>query len=75
MKIDKGVPLPPSNRGRSKSSPWRTFDVGDSTFIVGKRPNTIGGLFTKVQKELDWKFTLRTVTEDGVRGVRVWRIK
>lgn len=76
IKIDKGVPLPePSKRGPKHVYPWEKLQVGDSFFVPGKKTNTFGGQLTRFKKSAGIKCVIRTVTENNVKGVRIWRIE
>jgi hypothetical protein len=69
LKIDKNVPKPPVSRGNRKY-PFSQMEIGDSIFIAGKRSSGVPSLFPRHGAK---KFSVRTVTENGVKGVRVWR--
>jgi hypothetical protein len=77
--IDKNVPIPErvwGKNGRVSKYPFRDMKLGDSFFI----PRTTSARFTPnicQFKKLNPKFnfTVRTVVEKKVPGVRVWRIK
>ena len=67
IKIDKNVPMPSAGK-----YPFGDMDVGDSFFVAGKTAAQMGGTmhFRKPKK-----FTTRTVTENGVKGIRIWRVE
>jgi len=71
FKIDKGIPIPRSlNRTRKWS--LSSMEIGDSFFVeAGVALNAIyqAAVYQKV------RVLTSRVTENGVRGVRVWRIK
>jgi hypothetical protein len=82
IKIDQGIPLPGRNntRGGPGKWPWTEMRPGDSFFAAGY-------VQTKVQGDAPtfstrWganmvpgsKWATRFVTENGVQGVRVWRV-
>lgn len=67
FKIDKGIPLDKERR----KYPLPAMEVGDSFFVAGGSSQTIGGSFAAQRPK---KFAVRTVTENGVKGVRVWRV-
>lgn len=71
FKIEKGVPLPLAIRRTGLAPALRRLSPGDSIFVPGKRPAEISSTYTRLQRELGWKFTTRTV--DG--GCRVWRVE
>lgn len=67
--IESGVPLP-STHPRAKY-PWNALEVGQSFFI----PNNFSN-FNYINTRLAPKhFIFRVVTEDKVKGTRVWRDK
>lgn len=83
-KIDVNIPLP-TTRGRPAefSFPFANMQVGDSFFV----PAGAEGL-EKIRSRLSSsivrfrarvartaKFSTRVVVEDGVNGVRVWRVQ
>jgi len=71
FEIQKGLPIPPKSQGRYPCKyPLSQMEVGDSFFVPEPgHPNTKGRAET-----LGFKFTTRVVTENGVKGTRVWRI-
>jgi hypothetical protein len=77
---DFGVPLPPATRGiaaqKSITGIIRNIPIGGSKFFPGKKYNQIGNLVqaAKVRKPIPFEVALREVEENGVKGVRVWRI-
>lgn len=75
IKIDKGVPLPEPKRGRKGTYPWDELQVGDSFFVPGKTCNTFGGFLTRLKKAGGIECVIRSVTENDIKGVRIWRIK
>lgn len=70
IKIDRNIPLPTSGRGGVKKYPFGDMNIGDSCFIAG---STSGQMSSRVSYYRPKKFTIRTVIENGVNGVRVWR--
>lgn len=75
IQIDKGIPIPTKMQlGRRSKYPFDIMDVGDSFFVPGRDGKSFGGTVTAARKRLtDMAFEMRTVKEDGVIGVRVWR--
>ena len=68
LKVEKGFPMPESKKLRKY--PLDVMEVGDSFFV----PNGLQGHISPSANKLHPKrFTTRTVTEDGIRGIRVWR--
>ena len=88
-KIESGVPIP-YRYARSRDDgwvmtreDWEAMQPGQSVF----RPNAVTSLRLRTEaKEIvfsgnnirdmfpDREWTLRMATEDGVRGVRIWRV-
>jgi len=71
IKIDKGVPLSPVS-SRQKY-PFHAMDIGDS-FFLPERSSTKSGNLHQFARNQRVSIKTRTVTENGVKGVRVWRI-
>ena len=76
LSIENGVPIPASRRGR-QGIPWKNMAVGDSVFAAGREQNTVAATGRLIGKKHSprRKFVTRKVTEDGVAGVRVWRVE
>lgn len=81
VKIDKDKPLPPpARKGGSKPKPdsltgqIRDMQIGDSFFLPHRTSGSIGGYRQFWKEATGFDFQARTVTEDGVEGVRIWRI-
>lgn len=76
--IDKGVPIPPINKAYKGSTnpvyPWHRMEIGDSFFVGDARTNIVTRMACQTSARFPMKFTCRTLTENGVRGVRVWRV-
>lgn len=75
IKIDKGVPAPAiSAQGRPVQYPWHEMQPGDSIFVPGRTVHQLGGTIATPRRIPGTKWTARTATENGVRGVRIWRV-
>lgn len=79
--IDKNIPVPAARVGRNRSTefPLREMEVGDSYFHAGPFKTTkdskayiMAALIQRRQKE--YKFIGRALIENGVSGVRIWRV-
>lgn len=68
IEITKGVPAP---RGRRAKYPFRDMDIGDSFFAPG---SSVIGIHGCARRHRPMRFTCRSVVENGVAGIRVWRI-
>ena len=74
--IDKNVPAPAvANLGAPAKYPWRAMDVGDSFFVPEKTASYMTSAALNAGRTLGRKYTVRTVTENGVKGARVWRVE
>lgn len=71
--IDRGVPLPPPKPLYQRKYPFRDMRVGDSFFAPGKTRQQLKTSIRYATCECR-QFTTRRVTENGVTGLRVWRI-
>ena len=75
MKIDDHVPPPPR---KSRRYPFRDMEPGQSVFFPGEnksdRQHPAYMAAKTLQKRHGLRFTLRSVIEDGVKGVRIWRV-
>lgn len=72
-KLDDGVPMP-TVRQSGILYPWSIMEVGQSFFVAGAKSNTWSTNCNKAGKKYDGKYASRSVVEDGVEGVRVWRM-
>ncbi len=82
--IEKGVPCPsndtrgPKRNDESFYGTVRRMDVGDSFFAPGKKISVAGCapsvLRARGQVPSTFITVMRTVNENGVQGVRIWRI-
>lgn len=71
VKIDKNVPAPPRINAHSKY-PWAAMEVGDSFFTTASQSG-MSSLIAQQGSKRGWKFTMRGLTENGIKGYRVWR--
>ena len=53
---------------------WRNFKVGYSFFIPCLDPPSAKKAILRVTKRLKIKIITKLVIEEGVKGLRVWRI-
>ncbi len=77
-KIEKGVPLPPAGGGRNGGqSMFANMTVGDSMFLVGRKADRVLNTASTYghRHSPRWRFSVRTVVENGLAGVRVWRVE
>jgi hypothetical protein len=54
---------------------WLEFSVGSSFFIPCLNDVEARELLERKMKRLKYATTIKLVIEDGIRGLRVWRIK
>lgn len=74
IEIQKNVPIP-SNRGRPIKYPLASMEVGDSFFVATTYRTALGAPAARCRKKTGFRFAIRAVEENGVKGVRVWRIE
>jgi hypothetical protein len=73
--IDKDKPMPNGFGVRGKY-PFAELDVGHSFFVPGKTTSGISSSVANARTRMHGrKFVTNTVTENGVTGVRVWRVQ
>jgi len=70
--IEKGIKMPRKVRVSKRSKyPFKEMEVGDSTFIEGKRASDLGSSISYIRKIFPGRaYATRRV--EG--GVRVWRV-
>lgn len=71
--IDRGIPLPPDRPVFARKYPFPDMRVGDSFFVPGMNRQQMAGPIRYATCECR-KFTTRRVVENGIPGLRVWRI-
>ena len=72
FKVEKGIPI----QSWGTSYPWDEMEVGDSFFAEGKKINVLTSAVSSRRKKYpEETYAARTRTENGVKGVRVWRVK
>lgn len=76
---DFDVPVPPSGSGRKPGlfySQIKNMPRGSSIFFAGARSGQINGSHGQLKKRGDVTFRIATrkVVENGVAGIRVWRL-
>ena len=74
FKIDKDVPISQPTWGRKY--PFNELQAGESFFVplTEGHQQYIRSLAWAYGKKHGVKFTCSTLTENGVRGMRVWRL-
>jgi hypothetical protein len=77
MKIDTDIPIP---RLRASIYPFHDMEVGQSVFYplngaaaIDRHPAYMAAA-TIQKRYADYRFTGRTVTENDIRGIRIWRV-
>ena len=82
MTIDRDIPLPVARtagarKPRPSKYPFRDMQPGDSAFFPGKhsgdRHHPAYMSARNFVKRYGWRMSLRSVEENGVKGVRIWR--
>lgn len=83
LMIEKNIPVPRQIRSAHSlyKYPFHLLDEGDSVFIAKSYadPKSIrAALSNRTRQDRDLlgrKFTTRSVTENGVEGLRIWRLE
>lgn len=71
-KIERGIPIPPRNRGtRDPKYPFRDLRVGDSFYVPNKKVQDLSRVAQYWAHKDNTKFSFRSIDD----GVRCWRIK
>ena len=74
FQIDDNIPLPKiEGRGARTIYPLTDLKIGQSFFVQNKKIGNFASTTQAAEKRSGMKFALRSVTENGVAGVRVWR--
>jgi len=68
--IEKGVPLPPGQRGRGLIGVIQKMDVNDSILVPDAKQSIVSASGRVVRQRTGAQFTTRVV--EG--GVRIWRV-
>lgn len=74
--IDQDIEMPRKRVGNSRYN-WTGMEVGGSFFVSDASDASLAGAgrsFSSYWK-LGWKFATRRLTENGIEGVRIWRVK
>ena len=75
-KVDRNVPVP--SRGVAKYSELgallRQMQIGDSVFVTDVPPRRVRAMCGMMSKRDNKMFVTRTVTENDIAGLRVWRV-
>lgn len=82
--VQKGGPGPNTPASRMLRYPWDKLEeprqvngetVYDSFFVPGKTTKDLGSVVHAAKKRLKLKFASKSVVENDVAGVRVWRVE
>lgn len=77
--VEAKAPIPEfiKKRGRDPKYPFRKCsEVGMSFFVPAKTKKTFGHNVSRYNDVLSpWKFEYEITSNNGVRGVRIWRVK
>lgn len=72
--IQRNIPFP--TRIRGSKYPVQKLNVGESFFVSKEEAKqaTVSACCKRMANRSNFKITIRRVDEDGVEGVRVWRV-
>jgi hypothetical protein len=73
MKPDKHIPIPPRNHDKQKYH-FHELKLLESFFFPEGDPAKLGQAAFRYGRNNGMKFTIREVEENGIKGVRVWRV-
>lgn len=73
-KVSTEIPVPTARHELSLTSQLRCLAVGSSLFVNDKTGYQVSGLISNAKRQTRHTYTTRTVIEDGVKGVRIWRV-
>lgn len=73
IQVDRDIPLPPPKQQFTRKYPFNIMAVGDSFFVPGMTRRPMASSIRHASCECR-KFTTRRVIENGVSGLRIWRI-
>ena len=73
--VQSGIPIPPVSRTRASIYPWSTMSDGDSFFVPQKTKKQFTSTAGTAGKRYGFKTRVAEVQENGVSGVRVWRVE
>lgn len=75
LNVDGGIPIPDRYKKHNFQGVFDNMQVGDSVFIPNEfDASKVHSCFSKKKTEEGWRITTRKVTDEGVRGIRVWRL-
>ena len=74
IRLDHNIPLP-RRRGAHRIYPFAEMRVGDSFFVPHKGQKRLAAQLVSGARSQGIRASARTVTENGVEGVRCWRIE
>lgn len=77
--VDTDIPPPVRSRGGSQGLyQFGRLAVGNSLFITADTPRARASARSAARmygvRHPGWNYQAKTVTEDGIKGLRVWRI-
>lgn len=86
--IDSGIDIPDDFRVSQRKYPFEEMEVGDSFFLPPEyeddSPKRLSGRVAQARQAyqkrcakqgMEKRFTQRQYTQDGIFGVRVWRVE
>ena len=76
FQVQKGIEIP--ERGplsRSCIYPWNKMEIGDSFFLPNYKISQVSSGACAAGKRYGKMYITRTLIENDIKGVRVWRVK
>ena len=74
--IEKGI-APPSRQSQGRIYPFKQMQPGDSFFVAGVEAGRRAATSCRTQRhkgKLSGEWAARSVMENGIAGMRIWRI-
>ena len=73
-RIESHIPIPQAGHNKQRNYPFRDMLVGDSIFYDYEYTRKVASMCSYHSQRYGMKFLIQRVKENGVEGVRVWRI-
>lgn len=75
INIEKNIPIP-SYKTKNLKIDFNELDINDSFFISGATSkSSVVSSARQYGKKTKKKFLSRVISENGINGVRIWRVK
>lgn len=72
--IESDIPVPGKGKATGLTATLRAMQPGQSAFVTQTTMSNMSGRIANASTRNGGKYTCRTVVENGVKGVRIWRV-